>query len=324
MRRVPTTVVCVVLCTGCPTNDDTSAGDTNPGASASTSSGGGDSSSTDLAPGGSSSTSAATDASETDDTSSTGGASSGAETTASGVPDCPDGSRDGTAGETWHATTPAGRTINVRVPQSYDPSFAAPLTVLYAYSGATAEAAESFMTLTEAANEAGHIVAYADHGLPSEVADIADLASVAAIVSERYCVDQERITVGGHSDGASVASYISLSPGAVPAPTALVASAGGLDNISFQGIRCPPPRPVMVIHGTNDTVFPNRGAEAAQWWASCNGCSSEEAAFGETCSIRTDCSSGAAVVFCEGPWTHFEWPPVTQAIFDFLAQEHGQ
>ena len=45
---------------------------------------------------------------------------------------------------------------------------------------------------------------------------------------------------------------------------------------------------------------------------------------GETCSIRTDCSSGAAVVFCEGPWTHFEWPPVTQAIFDFLAQEHGQ
>lgn len=235
--------------------------------------------------------------------------------------DCAPGSKPGPPEGIRGAVTGGGRNVNIRVPEQYDPTVAAPLIVVYAYASADAGAAEDFFDLTEPALEQGYIVAYADHGLPSSPSAIEDLASVPGLIADQWCVDESRVFMTGHSDGATVATFISVSPGATTKPTALLPSAAGVDAAALLPIACPPdPFPVMVIHGEDDSVFPGRGAEAAQWWAACNGCSDTLGAAQDVCATYDGCPAGQEVVFCGGAWGHFAWPGLDAPMLDFMAQ----
>ncbi len=258
-----------------------------------------------------------------------GGASSGAtaaDTTGSPTGegpvdvDCAPGTKPGPPEGVVGSTTAGGRSVNVRVPASYDPTRAHPLIVVYSFASGDAASSEDFFDLTAPALERGYIVAYADHGTPSAPDHVADLASVPGLIADNWCVDQQRIFLTGHSDGGTIATFIAASPGTEPKPAAILPSGAGADALVLQNVACPDePLGVMVIHGTEDSVFPGRGAEAAAWWAACNACADTLGRPDvDGCAAYEGCAAEHQVVLCEGPWTHFAWPGLDITMLDFM------
>lgn len=208
----------------------------------------------------------------------------------------------------------------VRTPSNYDARFAHPLLVVYAAAGASAEQTERYTNLTSTATSNGLVVAYVDHR-PMGLKNVIELGGVARSVASRWCIDQQRVFLTGHSDGGTVSSALALLEATRSGVSGIAASAAGFSKQDLQQMSCRSPIPVMVMHGAKDTHFPGWGREAAQWWATCNGCQAPTvAADASGCVSYTHCK--APVMYCEGQHTHREWSGLEAKIITFLLA-HG-
>jgi polyhydroxybutyrate depolymerase len=233
---------------------------------------------------------------------------------------CDRAQRDGRSGEFDRGVTEAWVRFTVRTPGDYDEVDALwPLVVVHAPAGGDQEITEDFTGLTEPALEADFLIAYADHRSPTGADPIREVASVYLEVARRWCVDPQRIYFTGHSDGGTVSEWIVLLDEHDPMPAAIAPSAAGFGAAGLASIGCGPATPVLVLHSRNDGLFPGRGAEAADFFAGCNGCSNAEPEDrGDGCVAFRDCPTDGEVVYCEGSGSHGSWPNRNADILDFF------
>jgi polyhydroxybutyrate depolymerase len=165
---------------------------------------------------------------------------------------------------------------------------------------------------------AGFIVAYADHRKMS-TETIVELAEIPGLIEKKWCIDKKRIFLTGHSDGGTTAMGIAFLNGTKHIPAAIAPSAVGIRGEDLQEYHCPNPLPVMVMHSSQDTLFPGYGKEAIQWWAACNGCDTASSVKdADGCVTYSGCKNNVATRYCEGTGTHPEWPGKNKAIIDFF------
>ena len=231
---------------------------------------------------------------------------------------CDQGIKPGGAGASNDERTSAGIRFMVKTPVNYNSGIAHPLLMVYAPGGRNRYDSEGSMYLTQEATAAGFIVAYADHRQMSTKA-IEELAEIPGLIEKKWCIDKKRIFLTGHSDGGTVATGIAFLTGTKHIPAAIAPSAVGIRGEDLKEYHCPNPLPVMVMHSSQDTLFPGYGKEAIQWWAACNGCdtaSPEKDADG--CFTYKGCKNNVATRYCEGTGRHPEWPGKNKAIIDFF------
>jgi polyhydroxybutyrate depolymerase len=102
-------------------------------------------------------------------------------------------------------------------------------------------------------------------------------------------------------------------------PAAIAPSAMGIRGEDLKAYQCPNPLPVMVMHSSQDTLFPGYGKEAIQWWVACNGCDATPSVQNvDGCVTYKGCRNNVATRYCEGTGTHPEWPGKSRAIIDFF------
>ncbi len=206
----------------------------------------------------------------------------------------------------------------VKTPVNYNSTIAHPLLMVYAPGGRNRYESEEYMYLTQAATAAGFIVAYADHRQMS-TKTIEELAEIPGLIEKKWCVDHKRIFLTGHSDGGTIAMAIAFINGTKHIPAAIAPSAVGIRGEDLKAYQCPNPLPVMVMHSSQDTLFPGYGKEAIQWWAVCNGCdATSPVKDAEGCVTYRGCKNNVTTRYCEGTGIHTEWPGKNKAIIEFF------
>lgn len=239
-------------------------------------------------------------------------------TSGNSVERCANGSRPGESGASYGEKTAEGIKFNVRTPLNYDSSVAHPLIVVYAPAGANRRKMEKKSDLTYAATTAGFIIAYADHPELSTTSTI-ELSTIPALVAKKWCVDQQRIYLTGHSDGGTVSMAISFMTGTKHIPTAIAASAAGIDTASLESHRCPAPLSVMIMHSAKDRLFPGFGLKSTGWWADCNDCELIPDKLDNGCIVYRGCDNGVETWYCEGNKIHSQWPGLNKEIIAFFS-----
>ena len=236
---------------------------------------------------------------------------------------CEPGTKSGRAGVSDDEKTAAGIRYMVKTPAHYDATVAHPLVMVYAPARTNRYASEDFVHLTQEATTAGFIVAYADHRTMSPKA-IEELAAIPGLIEKKWCVDHKRIVLTGHSDGGTTAMAIAFLDGTKHIPAAIAPSAMGIRGGDLKAYQCPNPLPVMLLHSSQDTLFPGYGKEAIQWWASCNGCdASPPVKDADGCVTYRGCKINATTRYCEGTGSHTTWPGNNTAIIDFFRSVQG-
>ena len=231
---------------------------------------------------------------------------------------CEPGTKPGNAGASNDEQTSAGIRYMVKTPVNYNSSIAHPLLMVYAPGGKSRYESEEYMYLTQEATAAGFIVAYADHRQMS-TKTIEELAEIPGFIEKKWCIDNKRIFLTGHSDGGTTAMGIAFITGTKHIPAAIAPSAVGIRGEDLKEYHCPNPLPVMVMHSSRDTLFPGYGKEAIQWWAACNGCdTASPVKDADGCITYPGCKNNVATRYCEGIGTHPEWPGKNNAIMDFF------
>jgi polyhydroxybutyrate depolymerase len=190
--------------------------------------------------------------------------------------------------------------------------------MVYAPARTSRYESENFMLLTQEATAAGFIVAYADHRAMSPDT-IEKLAEVPGLIEKKWCVDHKRIFLTGHSDGGTAAMAIAFLNGTKHIPAAIAPSAMGIRGEDLKEYQCPNPLSVMVMHSSQDALFPGYGKEAIQWWAACNGCdTTPPVKDANGCVTYKGCRNNVATRYCEGTGAHTKWPENNKAIIDFF------
>ncbi|MGZ8192320.1 MAG: alpha/beta hydrolase family esterase [Methylobacter sp.] len=233
---------------------------------------------------------------------------------------CDPVTKPGNIGKTDDEKTEAGIKYNVRTPLNYDAAIAHPLLMVYAPARRDRNESEEFVHLTQEATAAGFIVTYADHRNMTPEA-IIELAEIPVQIQNKWCIDETRIFLTGHSDGGTMAMGIAFINGTKHIPSAIAPSAVGIRGEDLQERVCPKPLPVMVMHSSHDTLFPNYGKETVEWWAKCNGCDTQSTSpvkEAEECVAYTGCKNNVKTWYCEGTATHPEWPEKNKTIIDFF------
>jgi polyhydroxybutyrate depolymerase len=233
---------------------------------------------------------------------------------------CPQGSKSGEAGATDGLKSGSGIVYNVRTPSNYDPTFAHPLLMVYAAGGLSASRNESLTKFTTAATRNGFVVAYTAHN-PMSVETVEKLAKLPNEIADRWCIDIHRVYATGHSDGGTVSTAIALLDDTRGLLAGIAPSAAGFAAKDFESFKCPSaPLPVMVMHSSWDMLFPGWGAQAAKWWAACNGCdlAKPPRPAGETCVAYQACATGGSTRYCEGSRLHGAWPGLEAEIIRFF------
>ncbi|QDS70057.1 hypothetical protein FKW77_004256 [Venturia effusa] len=199
------------------------------------------------------------------------------------------------------------RIVRVTIPKDYEPTKPAPLIVAYHDKGMTAEEMEKLTHLSDPALNSEYIVVYpeavdskwlSDEDADVKVDDKSFISNLIDGLTERLCIDKDRIHMTGLGTGGGLSHLMACDPiwsnktasFALINPTLLV----GLitkndvkDEINMLWERCKPARvPVklMEIHGENNTLNSYWGAVATskrgripviQWlvgWAMRNEC----------------------------------------------------
>lgn len=323
-RELPLVTACFAL--ACPSADGGGGGSSTGESTGSSTSTTATSATTTM-----SSTSSA-DSSSTGADSGTGGTASTSESSASTtdappldvavVADCEPGSKPGAAGNTDGWVNDFGVLVNLRMPAAYDPTVAVPLVVVYAPAGADAGLTEQFTGLTEPTLAQGWAIAYVDHITPMSVQVVADASVIPGLIAAQWCIDPDRIYLTGHSDGGTIAEVsinVAVDP---PLPRAAAPSAAGITGSTLAQVGCPDHAvSMMIMHSTGDALFPvaeGFGADAAQFWADCNGCAGDPVDDG-TCATWSMCDDGTSVAYCEGAGVHGQWPGLDDEILAFFA-----
>jgi len=225
---------------------------------------------------------------------------------------------EGEKGATYGEQTQEGIKYNVRAPLNYDKTIAHPLLVVYAPAKANRAKSEKLTNLTYQATSAGFIVAYADHPELSSSSAV-ELATIPKLMAKKWCIDEERIYLTGHSDGGTTSMAIAFMSGTRDIPTAIAPSAAGINYDDISSHSCPKPISVMVMHSRNDHLFPGYGAETSGWWAACNECSPIPKKLDNGCIAYSNCKNNVRTWYCEGDQLHAKWPDMNDVMLDFLA-----
>ena len=212
-------------------------------------------------------------------------------------------------------TVDAGRgALPVTVPSSYSADAPAPLIILLHTYGRTGAVQDEYMGLSGLADEYGFI-SVAPDGTPSaaqgnpqfwnasaaccnwegkELDDSAYIMGIVDAVKAKYSIDEKRVYVLGHSNGAFMAHRLAHDhSGAIAA----IASLAGADQTVA---RPAPPNPVHVlqIHGDADEAIAYAGGEiqgesypsarqSVENWAGHNGCAAKGADTGTLDLVST-------------------------------------
>lgn len=231
---------------------------------------------------------------------------------------CPVGSRAGHAGAIDGNVSADGIRYMVRTPANYDATFAHPLLIVYAPAGQSRWGTERFVGLTTAATGAGFVVVYVDHR-PLSVSTIEQLGAVPSLVAKKWCIDERKIYVTGHSDGGTASMMLATLDTTKQVPAAIAPSAAGVTGKDLEAFQCPAPKPVMIMHGQHDSLFPGWGAQTSAWWAGCNHCDLTKTTIVEGgCRAYHGCASGSATLYCEGSGGHRDWPNLNRVMLEFF------
>jgi polyhydroxybutyrate depolymerase len=235
-----------------------------------------------------------------------------------GTQQCESGTKPGRVGTSDDEQTAAGIRYMVKTPANYNANTAHPLLMVYAPARTNRYESEDFVHLTQEATAAGFIVAYADHRAMSPET-IEKLAEIPGLIEKKWCINHKRIFLTGHSDGGTTAMAIAFLNGTKHIPTAIAPSAAGIRGEDLKTYQCPNPLPVMVMHSSQDRLFPGYGKEAMQWWAACNGCDpTPSVKDADGCVTYRGCRNNVATRYCEGLGGHTQWPGKNKAIIDFF------
>ncbi len=212
-----------------------------------------------------------------------------------------------------------GIRYNVRTPANYDPRVAHALLMVYAPASLSASASERFTGLTTIATSAGFVVAYSDH-VRNSIPVIKELSTIPHLIAKKWCIDERRIYLTGHSDGGTVALAIAILEETKHIPAAIAPSAAGFTKADLAEFKCRTPLPVMIMHSAKDRLFPGFGAEAIAWWGTCNQCDlTPGKQMGNGCVAYPNCAGGVITLYCEGTEPHAKWPSLNQSIVDFFS-----
>jgi polyhydroxybutyrate depolymerase len=210
--------------------------------------------------------------------------------------------------------------FNLRTPANYRAEVRHPLIVVYAPGGHDRNETEDLVRLTHAATEAGFLIAFADNH-PMSMSAFDNLAEVPRLITRRWCVDEARIYLTGHSNGGLVSNAIAFRDSTRDLPAAIAPSAAGIRGAELEEQACPDPISVMVMHGARDTLFPGYGKEAAAWWAACNQCEdSPSPPRDDGCVVYPGCAKGTETLYCETDIPHAVWPDLNESLLGFLVK----
>jgi polyhydroxybutyrate depolymerase len=208
----------------------------------------------------------------------------------------------------------------VHVPPGYDPATPTPLVLnMHGYTS-NAEQQVPFSNMNATADAEGFIALYPDgyenswnagvccgQAAAEGIDDVGFLVSVVTDVSGKLCIDPDRVFASGMSNGGYMSHRLACEASDVFAAVAPVA--GGLGIVG-----CSPPRPVPVImfHGTDDSIVSFDQAEAAlSAWGSHDSCTSTPVTthFGDSyCDVHETCDGGSEVGLCALAGMDHCWP----------------
>lgn len=198
--------------------------------------------------------------------------------------------------------------FHVRTPANYRPTQAHPLLVVFSPAGANSHLTERWVGLTHEATRRGIVVAYVS-SIRLSPAAVPLLAKQVRFIQQHWCIDPDRITFSGHSDGGTVAQLLALLRYDTPLnPTTIVASGAGLLEDDFAEFRCPRGTHVVLYHGSKDNHFPGYGQSAARAWAQCMRCGDARLT-PDGCMTYSDCDG--SLRYCEMDAGHYRWLPGT-------------
>ena len=231
---------------------------------------------------------------------------------------CPLGERSGPGGMSNDEQTQRGITYAVRTPANYNPSVLHPLLMVYAPAGSSRFGSERLTNLTFEATTAGFVVAYADaRRLSLEI--IPELGAIPRLIAKKWCVDERRVYLTGHSDGGTVAPALALLDETRHIPTAVAPSAAGFRRADLETFSCPETLSALILHSAADHLFPGYGADTAAWLAACNECQSGSIDTDENgCMAYSGCAANRKTIYCEGTGAHRHWPALNTALLSFF------
>ncbi len=234
------------------------------------------------------------------------------------VEPCPLGERSGPGGMSDDEQTEHGIKYAVRTPANYNPGILHPLLMVYAPAGSSRFRSEHLTNLTFAATTAGFVVSYADSRRLS-LAVIPELGTIPRLIAKKWCVDERRVYLTGHSDGGTVALALALLDETRHIPTAVAPSAAGFRRTDLETFSCPERLSALIMHSANDHLFPGYGAETSSWLAACNECRSRLVENDENgCVAYSGCRTNSKTIYCEGTGTHRQWPALNTVLLSFF------
>jgi len=248
-----------------------------------------------------------------------------------------------------------GRTALVHVPESLPSDAAVPLVIAFHGSALNGEIMEQMTGFSTLAKQERFIAVYPNGTGPADVLswnartccsvalerNVDDLAFVDALLNEliaKYPVDPNRVYATGFSNGGMLTYILAIER---PERFAAIAVVSG----AMFATQEPPgvAMPVMIIHGTNDTVLPYHGgwgalrnlsgktepalpvADAASFWIENNGCASISPI---TTSERnaeikafTECRDGSDVILITLLGGDHTWPVIARNPSSFLLSD---
>lgn len=244
------------------------------------------------------------------------------------------------------------RSAVVYVPEGIRSNDKLPLLLVFHGSSWNGRIMQQTTRFSELAEQERFIVVYPNGSGPSDILswnaefccsfalerDVDDLTFVDRLLAElltRYSVDASRVYATGFSNGGMFAYMLALKR---PERFAAVAVVSGAMYPTQQQTHIP--IPVMIIHGTDDSVIPYLGGwgtlralsgktepaipatAAAEFWIANNGCEPAEPITSRERTARIQsyvgCTNGANVVFITLLEGSHDWPIIEQNQSDFL------
>ncbi len=246
----------------------------------------------------------------------------------------------------WGATTQSARISAggvsrdyiVQLPRDYDPNHVYPLQITFHAWGSDMDSGfgenpeQRWPEPVIAIAPRGQPIQGGGHGWqwwepePSN-RDYDFMQALLVELSQRLCIDMDRIFLQGTSNGGYFAQALSCRYGEEIRATAVSASGIQLGDIGLPPPgTCLAPRPQFLIHGRADTVVPIAAGQAMRnVWLSLNGCNATTTPLGVGECVRyNECTSGQPVVWCTHPGGHSPGAPeavgLAEAVAAFFAE----
>jgi polyhydroxybutyrate depolymerase len=148
--------------------------------------------------------------------------------------------------------------------------------------------------------------------------DIAFFDALLEDVSERFCIDRDRVTLSGYSNGGAFANLLGCLRAGQIAGIAPISSAG-----PPEGLACTGSVPVMIQHGRDDDVVPlSAGITSFARWSLNNFCEAPPGDLPRGCTEAVGCA--VSTRFCLTLFSH-GWPYGTsERIVEFLRAQRLQ